>query len=223
VSKISDISGFTFTSRSRGSEVAVPSNNWTGSIYDLQVGLSDIAGGSTFWITSECLQMAGFSSPLSSETLTLWVGKPVGSSDTGGLLNNAQQILRPFTWELPLCLCAAITLTSCLHVWFEYRTGPSKWYLMIREEVWNHPPKEFDEKYTDDDNGGGGGGGSQGSWRRRLYQGYIIWRAVLDSQLNNTTAMMFAGEADVSRYNRLSTKILVWFSLCVLGLRCVLR
>ena len=176
--EISNIRKFEYTFRSVGSD-SLYSSGWTASVHDVQSGISETGLGS-YWITSERLQMAPFTTPVATDNFYLWVKKPTSSG--GSFSENAAKVMSPFTREVWILFVTCVLGVALLTMLFANRHGHRKlWWQKLRDTHW-----------------------VEGSWWYRML---IFLRILFDSFLEDAT-MAFGHSASFDIHSNLSTKIL---------------
>jgi hypothetical protein len=116
-----------YTFRSIGAD-SLGFDPYSGLVHDVQAGLVDVAI-STYWITTERLQMTPYTIPVAVDQVLLFVPQP--EVDGGTLRDNVIKIFAPFTLNLWLCLFALILITAFANIWLSTTRGV-KSYLSRR-------------------------------------------------------------------------------------------
>ena len=91
----------------KGSDLKYPSSAWSSSVNDVYSGLASTSV-SSFWVTSERLELTPFTTFANLDKIYLWVPRPSVEND---FLSNIQKVLLPFSlncgvcslYPLPLC------------------------------------------------------------------------------------------------------------------------
>jgi hypothetical protein len=109
--EVSDIGGFDYTYRSKGSDV-YSASLYTAAVGDVQVGIGEMMA-SSLWITSERLALTTFTTQTAVDRIYLWVPAPTIVQS-----NFLVKVLEPFTLGLWLCLFGTIMAVSLLSLWF---------------------------------------------------------------------------------------------------------
>jgi len=132
IMKYVNVSDVIYNPRSGGSSHRSP-NFYTRSVYDVQVGLSDLAAAD-FWITSERLQMTPYTTPLYTENVVLFVAR---SEQKNSFRTHVLTTLAPFDPVLWVTLVSSIALVGVLSVWFSNDRGLHHyWYDKIHGNKW---------------------------------------------------------------------------------------
>jgi hypothetical protein len=129
VVEISNMAGVEYTFRSIGADT-LGLGPFTGLVHDVQAGLVDVAI-STYWITSDRLQMTPYTTPVAVDQIVLFVPQP--EEDGGTLRENVMKIFAPFHLNLWLCLLALILITAFVNIWLSTTRGV-KSYLSRRTQ-----------------------------------------------------------------------------------------
>jgi Bacterial extracellular solute-binding proteins, family 3 len=127
VIEISDMAGVEYTFRSIGAD-SKGLDPFTGLVHDVQAGLVDVAI-STYWITSDRLQMTPYTTPVAVDQIVLFVPQP--EVDGGTLKENVIKIFAPFDYSLWICLIVLILITAFVNIWLSTTRGV-KSYLSLR-------------------------------------------------------------------------------------------
>lgn len=137
IDKISNIAGFNFTHRSGGSEEVVTHSKFTAAVYDVQVGISDMAA-SLFWITSERLRMTAFTSPVALDKVYLWEER-ISEGSRNSLFHYVGQMMAPFNTELWVLILGTIVLVSIVAVWFSNDDDAfGIWRKRFKTDAWRN-------------------------------------------------------------------------------------
>lgn len=97
-------------------------------------GLSDLSA-SSFWITSERLQLVPFTTIVDIDKVYVWVEQPTVSDS---FKDNYSKMLQPFTYELWGCFFASVVFVAFMTVWFANEHGHRRrWWLKLRGKEWN--------------------------------------------------------------------------------------
>ena len=119
VVELSDMKGVEYTYRTKGADT-LGLGAFTGVVHDVQAGLTDLAL-SSYWITSDRLQMTPYTTPVFVDQVVLWVPQP--ESTGGSLADNVSKIFEPFEPSLWIALGATIVLTACVNIWLSTTRG----------------------------------------------------------------------------------------------------
>eukprot|EP00588_Corethron_pennatum_P002751 CAMPEP_0194287986 /NCGR_PEP_ID=MMETSP0169-20130528/35902_1 /TAXON_ID=218684 /ORGANISM="Corethron pennatum, Strain L29A3" /LENGTH=479 /DNA_ID=CAMNT_0039034859 /DNA_START=659 /DNA_END=2095 /DNA_ORIENTATION=+ len=135
--KYTNVKRINYKSRSGGAQARTPSF-YTQSVYDVQVGISDITI-SDYWITSERLRMTPYTTPLFTENVVLFVKKP---EPQNSFRNRILTTVAPFDPMLWLTLVVSIFAVGILSIWFSNERGLHHyWYDKIHGKKWKEASK----------------------------------------------------------------------------------
>ncbi|CAB9527882.1 receptor ionotropic, delta-2 [Seminavis robusta] len=118
VVELSNAAGVEYTFRSVGADELY--DPFTGVVHDVHAGLVDVAI-STYWITSQRLQMTPYTTPVAVDQVLLFVPQP--EVDGGGLQDNVVKIFAPFDPNLWICLWILILLIAFVNIWLSTTRG----------------------------------------------------------------------------------------------------
>jgi len=119
VVELSNMAGVEYTFRTVGADDA-GYDPFTGVVHDVHAGLTDVAL-STYWITSDRLQLTPYSTPIAVDQVLLWVQQP--NMDAGSLRDNIVKIFAPFNVELWAMLCALVLIVAFVNIWLSTTRG----------------------------------------------------------------------------------------------------
>ncbi|CAB9529115.1 glutamate receptor [Seminavis robusta] len=112
VVKYSNIKSIQYVHRSEGSKYKGLPNSYTQSVSDVEAGIIDLAI-STYWVTTERLAMASFTTTVAQDEFRLWIPQPKFSADES-FRENVRKILQPFSPGLWLCIVGTIVAFAIL-------------------------------------------------------------------------------------------------------------
>ena len=164
----------------KGSDLKYPSSAWSSSVNDVYSGLASTSV-SSFWVTSERLELTPFTTFANLDKIYLWVPRPSVEND---FLSNIQKVLLPFSPELWGMLAISITFVSFLSIWFATKESAlRKWWQTFRSNGWR-----------------------QGGLAKRAR---ILFKLGVDSILANA-AFFFGHTVDYDIYSSFASKILIF-------------
>jgi len=177
--KISNNAGFKFTHNSVGSKTVIKDSNYTASVYDVQVGLADMAAG-YFWITSERLKMTTFTTAVATDKIFLWVLEK-NESWEDEFVYFTRNMLVPFHPSLWMLLLWSIFLISIAAVWVSKNDGTyGIWHKRFESNEWKNA-----------------------SWFDRFL---VTMKTLLDSFLAHAT-LFFTSSTDINLHGSLPQRI----------------
>ena len=116
---LSNMAGVEYTFRSLGADEA-NDDPYSGVVLDVHAGLTEVAL-STFWITSERLQLTPYTTPVTVDQILLWVEQPDVSG--GSVSDNISKIFAPFESSLWITLGALTTIVAFVNIWLSTTRG----------------------------------------------------------------------------------------------------
>jgi len=183
ISDISNITKFTFTHRSGGSDKAIPGSIFTAAVYDVQVGISDMAAG-MFWVTPERSRMTAFTTPLTLDRVYLWAKSVAPKESPNSVVRyilKAKGVMDPFDTNLWILLLLTLFLASIVSVWLANDDGIfGLWKRRFKSKKWING--SLDDKFV------------------------IMMKTLLDSFLAHEI-MFFTGGIDINLEGSLEERI----------------